>query len=390
MSHKGIAWPVAVAILIVTIAVAVGAAFLVFKGETPVGPGGIPENQGGGGPSSENVRGAIHLTLAETKRMTPTEGYETGVFNRIFYNASRKKLYLTMASLRENAPKPIPSYQDYVYYELDPNLNFTGISGRVSNLPSASDYAIASDGMYYYLLTGDPKGWLLQKLDLDFQAIDNVVVKLDDKWEAGNDQLMNYTNGKLYLAALYDNLGTGENYFTGKHNYTTYPHLFVYDTSLSMLDNRYLFDETNIPAGGSIIFNKNVCHMVTADKFGGDLYVYRWDSNWSYLGKKSLATSAHWSQGLLYENGYYYVAYQRPPFGGNGGAIILAVFDDNWNKITSVYVTEPSSTSSANRPWIIKLGNKIYVSYDVGTFAAVGGEQPDWQCYISVIEVTKG
>jgi len=337
-------------------------------------------------PSTENV--SFQLTHAGSHTMTPTSNYRTGVFNRLFYDPSKNKFYLTLSGIKTGATDNTFANWEYAYYELDSDLNQTGVSGVIPVMVQG-DYAIASDGMYYYFVTGHPQGWRLAKLTSDFQKVNEVVVGWDKNQDAGNDQLMNYTNGKLYMATLYDTQGTGEGYFTGAHPGMTYPHIFVYNTSLQHLENRYLLDESNIPAGGSIIFNNGKYHMVTADKMSGatsKLYVYQWDSSWNYLGKKLLASDGQWSQGLLYENGLYYVAYHVGEH--ECGNIALGVYDDNWNKITSVNVTEYSENSNAQRPWLIKVGDKLYVSYDVGPVVNRHEVIYNWQCHIDVYTVS--
>jgi hypothetical protein len=384
MDQRGVAPAVVVLILVVIVGVVWGIIFFA-RG------GGTPENAGGGTPSgTENV--SIQLTHVGSYTMTPTSNYRTGVFNRLFYDTSKNKFYLTLSGIRVGATDNTFTNWDYAYYELDSYLNQTGVSGAIPVM-FQGDYAIASDGTYYYFVTDHPQGWRLAKLTSDFQKVNEVVVGWDKNQEAGNDQLMNYTNGKLYMATLYDTQGTGEGYFTGMHPGMTYPHIFVYDTFLQHLENRYLLDESNIPAGGSIIFNDNKYHMVTADKMSGAtsrLYVYQWDSNWNYLGKKLLASDGQWSQGLLYENGLYYVAYHVGEH--ECGNVVLAIYDDNWNRVTSVNVTEYSTTSSttynAQRPWIIKVGDRLYVSYDVAPVVGRHEVIYNWQCHIDVYTVS--
>jgi len=366
--------PAVIVVIIIAVVAVVGGAILFTRG-------------GGTSSGTGSTSGIISLTLTASKTMTPNSDYRTGVFDRIFYNASRNKFYLTMACLGAGSEDNSFSNQYYVYYELDSDLNQTGVSGLIP-VTQQGDYAIASDGTYYYFLTGHPQGWRLFKLDSDFQVVDNVVVPFSIDNEAGNDELLNYTNGKLYMATLYDTQGTGQNYYTGTHNYTTYPHLFTYNTSLQLLENHYLLDESNIPAGGSIIFNDNKYQIVTANTMGNStLSVYQWDSNWNYLGKTTLVSGGNWSQGLLYENGLYYLAYHIGQH--NNGGVVLAVYDNDWNKITSADVAERGGATNSDRPWIIKVGDKIYVSYDVATASSGGVESRDWQCHIDVYTVSE-
>jgi hypothetical protein len=104
----------------------------------------------------------------------------------------------------------------------------------------------------------------------------------------------------------------------------------------------------------------------------------KYDSDWNYLGMKDLIPQAHWSQGLLSDRRYFYVAYldtnlrnpENPeiffPVYPN---VRLAVFDRNWNLMHIENVTDfaRSDNKKGGRPWVILHGDSLYVSYDVDT-----------------------
>lgn len=322
---------------------------------------------------------SFSITHEKSYTLTPSGTNLKGVFCRLFYHPSRNKFYLTLSSGSANDG-------GYSYIEYDANLNETGVKGPLP-INFSGDYAIVSESGSYYFLTGAPSGYLLLKLDSDFNLTAQATISMDMNYNATNDQIMNYADGKLIISSLYDTEGTGSGYKTGLHTGTTYPHLFFYNTSLAQTESsRYLMDESNIPSGGSIIFNNGKYHMVTADKMQqSKLYVYQWDSNWKYLGKKLLSASGQWSQGLIYDNGRYYVAYHSGEH-GNGNAV-MGVFDGNWDSVASLSVTKYAGNYNAQRPWVLKVSNKVYVSYDVETVAAQ--EARDWQCHLDKYSITE-
>jgi len=332
---------------------------------------------------------AITLTHEKTFVFTPTDTYKTGVFCRLFYHQNREKFYLVfMGSKLDPSPESRPMDAEYVYMELDSGLNPTGVSGPLP-LQCTGDFAIASDGTYYYFLQMVQEGYQLTKFDADFQTVKSETIAWDKTYEAGNDQILNYTDGRLYLATLYDTKGTGDNYYTGTNTATTYPHVYIYSTDLEPVDDVLLLDESNVPSGGSVIVRDGLFEMVTTDKMmRGNLYVYQWDSDWNYLDKKLLAMDGQWAQGLFYEDGYYYAVWHRGEHGN--GNVAAGIFDESWSAVGGAPVTDYTGDYNAQRPWIIKAQDKLYVCYDVETTHAKDEpENKDWQCHIAVYAVAQ-
>jgi hypothetical protein len=220
-------------------------------------------------------------------------------------------------------------------------------------------------------------------------ATGSVDIPFDPNYEAGNDQLMNLTGGVLVIGTLYDTAGTGPGYMTGMHTGTTYPQLRFYDpaTLIEVASTRRLLDESNIPSGGSIAHRGAKYSLVTADRMESPqtpskLYAYEWDESWAYLGKTLLSSDGQWSQGLLVDGDRIYVAYHQGQH--VRGDVRLAVFDSAWRKLAELEVTKYGGAQTAQRPWILKVGNRIYVSYDVAT----GGDRlKDWQAHVAIVEI---
>jgi hypothetical protein len=122
----------------------------------------------------------------------------------------------------------------------------------------------------------------------------------------------------------------------------------------------------------------------------------KYDSDWQYLGMKTLRQEAHWSQGMVFDGEYFYVAYldtsQRtlPTFFPVYPNVHLAVFDRNWDLVHDRIVTNftRSDNKMGGRPWVILHGNRLYVSYDVDAVnSTTQEEEAKWQAYVSIYEI---
>ncbi|MFA5840316.1 MAG: hypothetical protein WC890_06660 [Candidatus Margulisiibacteriota bacterium] len=327
------------------------------------------------------------LTYESTLIITPNDYHKTASFCRIFYVSSLNKFYVIYCGIRQGTSGILPTDTNYAWREYDANLQFTGRCGTLEYV-SATDYAAAFDGDYFYMLNGNPQGYFLAKYDLNFNRLVSTVISWDSSWESGSDQMMNYTNGKLYLSTLYDSDRIDSSAVVGMAAGTSYPHMFIYNTSLEAISDFYLTAESNIPSGASVIYTNSHFFIVTTNVFpGGDLYAYKYDSNWNYLDKTFLAADGQWSQGLIMDNNKYYVAYHVGRHGN--GNVAIGVYDSNWNNLYSKTITNYQDDYNAQRPWLIKVGNKVYISYDVD--ALIGGteEARNWQGYIDVYRVNE-
>lgn len=341
----------------------------------------------GGAPADEGT--AVSLSLKSSSTLSPNEDYDTGVFCRLLYHASRGKFYLTFGAVIRGGDINDFADQRYAWREYDADLNYTGNTGVIE--PNYSgDYAIAFDGTSsYFLIVSGPGQYRLTKYDADFQPQGNVTIDWDINFEAGNDQLLNFSNGKLYLATLYDTAGTGSGYFTGSHTGTTYPHVYVYTVDLAEAESsQYLTAESNIPSGGSLVDVDGTRTIVTSDRLQeGGLYAYAYDASWRYLGKTSLASDGSWSQGLVHDGERFYVVFHTGPH--VNGNLAIGIYDSGWGQLLTQALTAYSPSYNAQRPWVIKVGDRLYISYDVASYDVDNrAEVKDWQCHVDVYEVS--
>lgn len=330
---------------------------------------------------------SIRLTKLAEYTMNPVpSGHKTVSFPRLFFHEGRGKIYALYTGIKTAATGRSPQDQSIGWLEYDSSFVPTGKAGVLSEPTTGGDIAVAFDGANYYLLIGGPGGYLLYKYNADFALTQKVSIKLNT-FDSPNDQLLNYTGGKLYFASI-----AGDAASMNNPDAPVAQRWFVYSTNLVQELDTVMKGESYIATGGSIISIDKTLHVVTADKFSRSaLYVYQYSDAFKYIGKKLLASDGQWSQGLLYDNGVYYVAYHTGAHGA--GNVAVGVFDKNWASIVSQAVTTYSfmqgkSGSNAQRPWIMKRGNLLYVAYDVATYNEMVQESPDWQGKVTVYTIS--
>lgn len=339
--------------------------------------------------------GVLRTANAQTLRLAKVGEYtldvsknfhKTASFPRLFFQESSKKIYAVYAGIKTTSSGRSPQDQSVGWIEYDTTMTATGKAGVLGDPNYGGDIAVSSDGSNYYLLIAGPGGYLVYKYDANFSFSQKATVKLGP-YDSSNDQLLNFTGNNLYFASISgDSAAKDPEAAVGQR-------WFVYSSALGQERDTVMKGESYIVTGGSIINNDGKLHVVTADKFlQGKLFAYQYTTDFKYIGKKLLAGDGQWSQGLTYDDGYYYVAYHTGLHGQ--GNVTLGIYDKNWSAAATQAVTSyssmpgPSATGyNAQRPWVMKRGNKVYVSYDVASYTQATGENPDWQGKITVFEV---
>ena len=251
----------------------------------------------------------------------------------------------------------------------------------------------------------------LTKFDEDFNLISTVTFAIDSS-DSKADMMMNYANDRLIIGAFHQN---GVNHPTmpvQSPSWTPQMHKWEFDTSLTQIGNEVYLNEMFTTWGSSCIFNNNLYQIVTFDKWKGhyagifDLSVYRYDSNWNYIDTKSLNNDGQWSQGVLWDSSYYYVAYHTGHI-HRGGNITVSVYDSTWNSITNLQITnnqifdtlsfQPTLNTiqyNANRPFLTLVNDTLYVSYDQDDYTCTGytpvplyNEGKRWQAHVAAIKL---
>jgi hypothetical protein len=316
------------------------------------------------------------MTILNHWQITPNTDDTSGVFCRTFYHSGRNKFYTVYAG----RPSNTNGMQYFAWREYDQNYSYTGNHGTLSGFSTAGDYAMVMVGTNYYHLTDyAPWGFRLTKYDDNFNIVSAVTIPLDSS-DSQADMMMDYTNGKLIIGAFHE---TGFYHPSMPQQQTSWMpnmHKWEYDLNLNPLTAPVYLNESFTPWGGSCIYNNNQYNIVTMDKFPNfHLHVYQYDNNWNFVDSLTLNTDGQWSQGLLWDGTYYYVAYHAG-HEHRSGNIVVAMYDVNWNlaydtTITTnpvfVFNTSPplnTTEHNANRPSLLKKNDTLYVSYDVDDY----------------------
>jgi len=316
---------------------------------------------------------SVSLTLGETVVVVDTNQYGSASFPRIFDDgAGGFHVFFHGIGAEWDGEGPPTDYADFAVVPLDADLNATGEATVLSLSSKPGDLAMAKVGDDYFHLTGYAPGWLLAKLDQDFNTVAEVSIE-HTSFDRANDMVLNYTHGNLYMMSLYgENMGASPELVD-----PIYGHLFVYDTSLNEVQPPKVLDDVELLAwGGSIQYQEEQFHLFTADGThpteSNVLSVYHFDQDWNYLNATQLAEDGQWPQGVVYDQGVYYVAYHEGSHGT--GDVVVTAFSENWEPLDSVHVTSNGGDGNAFRPWLIKVGSTLYVSFDDVRFGE--GDRP--------------
>lgn len=355
----------------------------------------------------------VSLSLLQDYKLTPSGQDSTGVFCRCFYHGARNKFYVVYAARALSSPPGFNQY--YRWAEYSSNFVATGLTGTLTGLGSgAGDYAITMVGHAYYHVTGTGMSawqYRLTKYDDNFNLVNSITFTIDAA-DSKADLMLNYANGKLIIGAFHQN---GENHPTmsmQSPTWTPQMHKWEFDTSLVQIGQSVYLNESFTPWGGSCIYSNNKYQIVTLDKWQGhgnpnyNLNVYRYDANWNYIDTKALNNDGQWSQGVLWDGNFYYVAYHTGHLHRSGN-ITLGVYDANWNAvysstITNFQVFDPSNNSptlnttqhNPNRPYLSKVNDLLYVSYDEQNYVCsqyspipLVSESKLWQAHVAVVKI---
>lgn len=335
----------------------------------------------------------VTLTAVDSLVATPNGNDTIGAFARIFHHQPRNKFYLVYAARLYAQPSPAGVLNKFAWLEYDANLSPTGNSGYLPNHNSAGDFAMLMiDSTYYHLTVLNANSdYLLSKYDDDFNLLDTAHITLD-ACDSNIDQLMNYTNGRLLIGAMQETSVCPPTN-PPVPNWVPYSHIFQYDpVTLAAVAADVVTTPSNICWGSSMIYNAGSYYHITMNNFNNhQLYAYQYDASFNYQSQTLLSNDGQWSQGLIWDAPYYYVAYHTGDH--NRGNVLLGVYDASWNSITTINVSNfpiVANGYNANRPYITKVGNLLYISYDVESYinAPPPVNQKDWQAHVKVYQVS--
>lgn len=358
------------------------------------------------GPASTTAAAQVPpVTYVRTVQVTPDSQFLTGSFPRINFVPATDRFVVSFGTKASTIPNSSMG-AGYAYKEYDLQMQATGKTGILEWYPNSTEAGDSGSYMinstYYYVFVsqnlGDPYGWRIIKYDAaaNMSRLKEIYVILpkplpgnSDSIEGNTDPMVAYVNGQLDVSNQYNPSGIWQEGFQSRHHFFT--------AGLVPLGNRTLGDSPHID-GGSIMYVDGVYYFVSADSYAGGLTLMKYDSQWNFLGNKSLIPRAHWSQGMAFDGAHFYLAYLDTS-NRNGSSFFpvypnahIATFDRNWNLLHDVAITNFTyqGDRKAGRPWVTLHGNLLYVSFDVDTVnMTTGQEQLKWQAYVSVFEVAQ-
>jgi hypothetical protein len=332
-------------------------------------------NMAGSGSGTALAASAELLTMEESVSVTPDEEYPNGAFCRIFHRPSTGRLVVTFSS-------GLPENSYYAYKEYSADLRETGARGTFRKR-FGGDYAAIMVDDDYFLLTGGPGGWDLEKYAPDWTLTASRRIMLDESVEKNNDMMLAFANGFLDASSLYH-----DRMIPGAHEGT---HHRFYDTELEY-QNRLVLEDSRHVNGSSLMYVNEQYHLFSSDGWFGNLKVLQYDSSWNYLGERLVTGGqGRWPQGSAFHDEKYYVAYVGERHGANDpGGIRIAILDSEWNLLDIVRAYDnPDHVTFADRPWLLIYDGTLYVSYDVATFTEPGRiENRDWSCRIKAYRIS--
>jgi hypothetical protein len=337
------------------------------------------------------------IRFIRTVQVTPDSQFLTGSFARINHVPATDHFVVSFGTKASTEPNTSLG-AGYAYKEYNLDMQEVGKTGILEWYPNASEAGDSGSFMinstYYHVFVsqkmGDPYGWRIIKYDAaNWTRVKELYVTLTNPNDGNLDPCVAYINGQLDVSDQYN-----PSWIWQEGNWSRH-HLFTAD--LEPLGNITLDDSPHI-SGSSIIFVEGVYYLVSANSYAGDLTVLKYDTNWNFLGNKTLIPKAHWPQGVAFDGAHFYVAYLDTSK-RNGSAFFpvypnvhLATFDRSWSLLHDATITNFTygGDRKGGRPWVTLHGNLLYVSYDVDTVnVTTQEEEKKWQAYVSIFEISQ-
>lgn len=336
------------------------------------------------------------IEFVRSIQVTPNDELLTGSFARINYVPATNRFVVTFGTKASTEPNTSLG-AGYAYKEYNLEMQETGDSGLLEwyvNASEAGDSGSCMVGSTYYCAfvsqVNPVYGWTIIKYDAaNWTRLGEEVFALDNPNQGNLDPCVAYVNGQLDICNQYNPSGIWQEGYSSRHYFFT-----------ADLEPIGMITTDDIPhiSGASIIFEDDIYYYVSASDYAGGLVLMKYDSGWNYLGMKALIPQAHWSQGLVSDGRYFYLAYldtslrESESFFPVYPNVRLAVFDRDWNLVQIENVTDfaRSDCKKGGRPWVILHGNLLYLSYDVDTVnATTEEEEKKWQAYVSIYKISE-
>jgi len=323
------------------------------------------------------------LSLVQTVEVTSEADYPYGGFVRINYVPASDRFVVTFGC---------------AYREYDLGMVPTGVSGDLNCEGADAGFLMVDNFLFHVTQAAQAgtEGWRIFEYDAaTWQLLTDTFFPLGSQRLDNGDPMVAYVNGRIDISSGYTVTEEPPDADTPAGEYGTHHQFFSLD--LQFLEERIITEPPHIH-GHYMVFVDGIYYLVTASLYTEDVILAKYDTEWNYLGGKTLIPQAHFSTGLVFDGQRFYVAYtdtsQRtePGFFPVALNIHLAAFDRDWNLVEDVAVTDFSweDGRQPGRPWVTLHANRLYVSYDVDVVdPATHQEQFKPRAMVSVYELTR-
>lgn len=278
------------------------------------------------------------------------------------------------------------------YAEYTPDMQPTGRVGYLTcGFADLHAKSIGNDVFIAKMRIGG-LGYTLEKYDgITWERHASLDVPWDDEKQYGNGAGpdISYINDQIVV--------TGEYYPGGQLVGAT--HNMIFTTDLTYVQTILLFPPEVPEHRGEFsllqLSNGDILLFGSAGQAKGNLVVLHFDQDWHFLDQKWLRDHAFFPTGSAIDSKYIYVAYldwtQITQAGHNVG---LAAFDDQWNLVEDVVLTDVQSMGElayGEQDKIVLRGNRLYVSYNIHFLKELYGE-PDFTrslTYVDIFELSQ-
>jgi hypothetical protein len=330
----------------------------------------------------------------QTVKVTPSGNFLRGGFVKIGYVQGN-----IVVAFNTNLIQPEGGCPDaaYAYKEYTTDMVETGAQGVIScKALSDTGGVFFGDDLYFAAIgfENGKDGWWLEKFNAITWEQSTSLFYPMASGEGAGDPMLAFVNGQLDVSSMYQpdpTLIWGP--FLGAATF----HDFFNPTDLQFVSKRILSDTPHIGLSSMITANDTI-NFISGTALFGDVIVMQYDTNWNYLGTKTLIQNAGAPEGVAFDGNRFYISYLDIPCTDmpcETQNVRLAAFDANWNLLDDIAVTSyaPEDHKVPARPTLLLWNGRLYVGYDgwgdKPFVANVDPAQADLQAFVSVYELTQ-
>lgn len=358
-------------------------------------PTGIPVLSQAWTAARQPVKQSSLFRLVKSVDVTPSGNLVGGDFVRIGYVPGKDRITVAFQAKLGQKDRCASGW-GYGYREYTPDMVATGSDGVLNCYAWADSGGLFAGNDLYVANMGrdnnnNQDGWWLAKYDAVTwkSLVGPFFFPMTVPGEEIGDPMMELINGQVDISSTYrKDLRAQPGPFV---SYLTHHQFFT--TDLKFVGKRILSDTPHINLS-SMINAGGTINFITGTSLLGDMIVMRYDTNWRYIGTKTLKQRAAAPEGVAFDGTRFYVSYldaacENMPCYQN---VHLAAFDSSWNPLDDIMVTTytPQDHKQANRPALTLWNGRIYVAWDQAEnewFKGVDPHDDDIQVHVRVYDL---